>query len=160
MRKLLGITAIAAIADMAVSAAASAGPLPPPAPQLPSTGGGESGSSKARTMLHFDGAFMTNGASVWSGKITSSNANCANKRLVLIYKQRSGADKKIASTKAKRSTGALEGAQRGELLSLDPPARWAGSVRFGPKNDLLSRQKATVWGSRGLGPGGHLQDDA
>jgi hypothetical protein len=107
MRKLLGITAIAAIADMAVSAAASAGPLPPPAPQLPSTGGGESGSSKARTMLHFDGAFMTNGASVWSGKITSSNANCANKRLVLIYKQRSGADKKIASTKAKRSTGAV-----------------------------------------------------
>jgi hypothetical protein len=64
-------------------------------------------SAATKTTLHFDSAFMTNGASIWSGKITSSKASCANKRVVLIYKVRPGADQKIGSTKAKRSTGAV-----------------------------------------------------
>ena len=64
-------------------------------------------SAATKTTLHFDGAYMTNGASIWSGKITSSKASCANKRVVLIYKVRPGADQKVGSTKAKRSTGAV-----------------------------------------------------
>ena len=86
MRKLLSIAAIAAIAVIALVPAASAA---------------------TKTAVKFDGAFLTNGASMWSGKIVSPKAKCANKRLVLIYKLRPGADKKIGSTKATRVTGAL-----------------------------------------------------
>jgi hypothetical protein len=55
--------------------------------------------AKAHTALTFDGAFMTNGASIWSGDVVSKK-KCANKRVVLIFKVRPGADKKMGSTKA------------------------------------------------------------
>ena len=85
MRKLLSITAMAVIALVAFVPAASAA---------------------TKTTVKFDGAFLTNGASMWSGEVVSPKANCANKRLVLIFKQRPGADQKIGSAKAKPVTGA------------------------------------------------------
>ena len=86
MRKLLSIAAIAAIAVMAFVPAASAA---------------------TKTAVTFDGAFLTNGASMWSGQVVSPKANCAHKRVVLIFKQRPGADKKIGSAKAERVTGVV-----------------------------------------------------
>ncbi len=85
MRKLLSSAAIAAIAVMAFVPAASAA---------------------TKTAVTFDGAFMTNGASMWSGEVVSPKTKCANKRVVLIFKQRPGADLKIGSTKAVRVTAA------------------------------------------------------
>ena len=85
MRKLLSIAAIAAIAVMAFVPAASAA---------------------TKTAVTFDGAFLTNGASMWSGQVVSPKAKCANKRVVLIFKQRPGTDQKIGSAKAKPVTGA------------------------------------------------------
>ena len=101
MSKLISITAIAAVAVMAFAVPASAGPLPP-TPQLPSANGGSGGSSKAGTTLTLDAVFLTNGASMWSGKIASPKAKCANKRVVTVYKVRSGADKKMGSDKASK----------------------------------------------------------
>jgi len=86
MRKLLSIAAIAVIAVMAFVPAASAA---------------------TKTAVTFDGAFLTNGASMWSGQVVSPKANCAHKRVVLIFKQRPGADKKIGSAKAERVTGVV-----------------------------------------------------
>ncbi len=86
MRKLVSIAAIAAIAVMAFVPAASAA---------------------TQTAVTFDGAFLTNGASMWSGQVVSPKANCALKRVVLIFKQRPGADKKIGSAKAERVTGVI-----------------------------------------------------
>jgi hypothetical protein len=87
MRKLLSITAIAAIAVMAFAAPSFA--------------------AKGHTAVTFDGAFLTNGASMWSGSVVSPKAKCGLNRVVLIYKVRPGADKKIGSTKAKTVTGVL-----------------------------------------------------
>ena len=86
MRKFISIAAIAAVAVMAFVPAASAA---------------------TKTGVTFDGAFMTNGASMWSGQVVSPKAKCANKRVVLIFKQRPGADQKIGSAKAKPVTGAV-----------------------------------------------------
>lgn len=86
MRKLLSIAAIAAIAVMACVPAASAA---------------------TKTAVTFDGAFLTNGASMWSGQVVSPKTKCALKRVVLIFKQRPGADQKIGSTKAERVTGSI-----------------------------------------------------
>jgi hypothetical protein len=86
MRKLLSIAVIAAVAVMAFVPAASA-------------------AAKSKTTVKFDGAFLTNGASMWSGEVVSPKAKCANKRVVLIYKQRRGADQKIGSAKAVAVTG-------------------------------------------------------
>ena len=86
MRKLLSIAAIAAIAVMAFVPAASAA---------------------TKTAVKFDGAILTNGASMWSGEVVSPKAKCANKRVVLIFKQRPGADKKIGSAKAEPVTGVV-----------------------------------------------------
>ena len=85
MRKLLSMAAIAAVAVMAFVPAASAA---------------------TKTAVTFDGAFLTNGASMWSGQVVSPKTKCALKRVVLIFKQRPGADQKIGSTKAERVTGA------------------------------------------------------
>jgi hypothetical protein len=84
MRKLLSIAAITAAAVMALVPAASAA---------------------TKTAVTFDGAFLTNGASMWSGQVVSPKAKCANKRVVLIFKQRHGADQKIGSAKAAPVTG-------------------------------------------------------
>jgi hypothetical protein len=86
MRKLLSIAAIAAISLVAFVPAASAA---------------------TKTAVTFDGASMTNGASMWSGEVVSPKAKCANKRVVLIFKQRPGADQKIGSAKAKPVTGVI-----------------------------------------------------
>ncbi len=87
MRKLLSIAAIAAIAVMAFAPAASA--------------------ATAHTAVTLDGAFLTNGASMWSGDVVSPKTKCAKGRTVLIYKVRPGADKKIGSTKTKPVTGVI-----------------------------------------------------
>jgi hypothetical protein len=86
MRKVLSIAAIAAIAVMAFVPAASAA---------------------TKTTVTLDDAFLTNGASMWSGQVSSKKAKCANKRVVLIFKERSGADKKVGSVKALPVTGVV-----------------------------------------------------
>ncbi len=86
MRKFISIAAITGVAAVAFVPAASAA---------------------TKTAVTFDGAFLTNGASMWSGQVISPKAKCANKRLVLIFKQRPGADQKIGSTKAEPVTGAI-----------------------------------------------------
>jgi hypothetical protein len=86
MRKLLSVAAIAAIAVVAFVPAASAA---------------------TKTTVKLDGAFLTNGASMWSGEVVSRKEKCAYKRVVLIFKQRPGADKKIGSAKAERVTGVV-----------------------------------------------------
>ena len=87
MRKLLSIAAMAAIAVVAFVPAASA-------------------KVYAKTILTMDPVFLTNGATFWSGKISAPrNAKCANKRVVLIFKQRPGKDQKIGSVKAEPVTG-------------------------------------------------------
>ena len=85
MRKLLSIVAIAAIAVMAFVPAASA-------------------KVYAKTILTMDPVFLTNGGTMWSGKVLAPK-KCAKKRVVLLFKQRPGKDQKIGSTKAERVTG-------------------------------------------------------
>ncbi|MGH3337230.1 MAG: hypothetical protein ACRDPL_00140 [Propionibacteriaceae bacterium] len=86
MRRLISITALAAVAVMAFVPAASAA---------------------TKTVVTFDGAFLTNGASMWSGQVVSPKTKCAHKRVVLIFKQRPGKDQKIGSAKAERVTGVV-----------------------------------------------------
>ena len=87
MRKLLSIAAIAAIAAMAFVPAASA-------------------KVYAKTTLTMDPVFLTNGGTMWSGKVVApTNKKCASKRVVLLFKQRAGKDQKIGSTKAEPITG-------------------------------------------------------
>ena len=60
----------------------------------------------AKTTLKMDPVFLTNGATMWSGQVLApTNEKCANKRVVLIFKQRPGRDQKIGSTKAEPVTG-------------------------------------------------------
>jgi hypothetical protein len=51
-----------------------------------------------------DPVFLTNGGTMWSGKVLAKK-KCANKRVVLLFKQRSGKDQKIGSAKAEPVTG-------------------------------------------------------
>ena len=85
MRKLLSIAAIAAIAVMAFAPAAPA-------------------KVYAKTTLTMDPIFLTNGGTMWSGKVVAKK-KCASKRVVLLFKQRPGKDQKIGSAKAEPVTG-------------------------------------------------------
>ena len=87
MTKLLSIAAIAAISVMAFVPAASA-------------------KVYAKTILTMDPVFLTNGGTMWSGKVLApKNKRCANKRAVLLFKKRPGKDQKIGSAKAEPVTG-------------------------------------------------------
>ena len=81
MRKLLSVTALAAIAVIAFTATAEA---------------------KTRTTLTTDGVFYTpHPSTLFSGDVISVKKACANKRLVIVFRKRPGADQKIGATRSK-----------------------------------------------------------
>lgn len=84
MRKLVSIAALAAVAVMAFVPTASA--------------------AKSMTSVLLSNAFLTNGASMFDGELAAFKS-CGKKRVVLIYKQRPGADQRIGKTKAKPDSG-------------------------------------------------------
>jgi hypothetical protein len=82
MRRLISITALAAVAVMAFVPAASA--------------------AKTHTALTTDGVFyVPTPATLFTGDVISVKKACANKRVVTIFRKRSGADEKIGTTKSK-----------------------------------------------------------
>jgi hypothetical protein len=87
----------------------------------------------AKTTLTYDGAFLGNGQSFWSGKIKSANRACALNRRVTVYMVKPGADKKIGSTK---SVQRLDGAGFNWDLALTlavKPGRYYAMVKASPK---------------------------
>ena len=81
MRKLLSVTALAAIAVMAFTATAEA---------------------KTRTALTTDGVSYTpHPSTLFSGDVISVKKACANKRIVIVFRKRPGADQRIGATRSK-----------------------------------------------------------
>lgn len=78
MRKAVLLVALAALATVA---SASAG-------------------GKASTRVTLDFIQPTPGETIWTGDIFSSKKACKNKRKVLVFRQRPGADEKIGATRS------------------------------------------------------------
>jgi len=59
--------------------------------------------AKDPVAIFYDGAFYKSGETVWQGNVFGKKA-CAKGRRVLIFRVRSGKDKKLGSTKSRKST--------------------------------------------------------
>jgi hypothetical protein len=59
-----------------------------------------SAAGKTRTTVTIDAVFLASGQTHWSGDLISKRKACKNKRRVLIYRERAGADLKVGSTKS------------------------------------------------------------
>ena len=55
---------------------------------------------KTKTTVTIDAVFLATGGTQWSGDLKSAKKACKKDRRVLIFRQRPGADVKVASTKA------------------------------------------------------------
>ena len=55
---------------------------------------------KATTRLTIDAVFLATGSTYWSGDIFSGRKACKNKRLVLVFRVRPGADQKVGQTRS------------------------------------------------------------
>ena len=84
MRKLICITALAVVAVMAPAASAA---------------------MKTMSVVTLERPFLTNGASIWSGELASPKAICGDKRVVSVFVQRPGADRKLGAVRAKPAGG-------------------------------------------------------
>ena len=58
--------------------------------------------AKAPTTVTIDSAFYASGQTHWAGDIFSPSKECKNKRRVLIFRVRDGADQKMGSTRSFR----------------------------------------------------------
>lgn len=65
---------------------------------VPAAWGGE----KANTTVTIDSAFYASGQTHWAGDINSPLKECKNKRRVLIFRVRPGADAKVGATESFR----------------------------------------------------------
>jgi hypothetical protein len=63
-----------------------------------------SASGKANTRLTFDSIVLTPSETIWAGDIFSPRKACKNQRKVLVFRQRSGADQKMGSTRSYKGT--------------------------------------------------------
>jgi hypothetical protein len=59
---------------------------------------------KTPVAVFFDGAFYKSGETVWQGDVFGPKA-CAKRRRVFIFRERSGRDQKIGSTRSRKATG-------------------------------------------------------
>ena len=57
---------------------------------------------KTKTNVTIDAVFLGSGQTHWSGDIESTRKACKNKRRVLIFRERSGADLKVGSTRSSK----------------------------------------------------------
>jgi hypothetical protein len=55
---------------------------------------------KTKTTVTIDAVFLASGQTHWSGDMKSARKACKDRRRVLIYRQRPGADVKVGSTKS------------------------------------------------------------
>ena len=59
-----------------------------------------SAAAKTNTTVTIDAVFLASGQTHWSGDMKSARKACKDKRRVLIYRARPGADVKVGSTKS------------------------------------------------------------
>jgi hypothetical protein len=59
---------------------------------------------KTPVAVFYDGAFYKSGETVWQGNVFGQKA-CAKGRRVFVFRVRPGKDKKIGSTRSRKSTG-------------------------------------------------------
>jgi len=59
-----------------------------------------SAAAKTNTTVTIDAVFPASGQTHWSGDIISPRKACKNRRVVLIFRARSGADAKVGSTRS------------------------------------------------------------
>ncbi len=59
-----------------------------------------SAAAKTNTKVTIDAVFLGSGQTHWSGDIISPRKACKNRRLVLIFRVRPGADAKVGSTRS------------------------------------------------------------
>ena len=59
--------------------------------------------AKTPIIVFFDGAFYKSGETVWQGNLVGKKA-CAKGRRVFIFRVREGKDKKLGSTRSRKST--------------------------------------------------------
>ena len=57
-------------------------------------------SGKTKTTVTIDAVFLASGQTHWSGDMKSARKACKDRRRVLIYRARPGADVKVGSTKS------------------------------------------------------------
>ncbi len=57
---------------------------------------------KTKTNVTIDAVFLGSGQTHWSGDIESTRKACKNRRRVLIFRARSGADVKVGSTRSSK----------------------------------------------------------
>ena len=60
--------------------------------------------AKTPVAIFYDGAFYKSGETVWQGNLVGKKA-CAKGRRVFIFRVREGKDKKLGSTRSRKSTG-------------------------------------------------------
>ena len=60
--------------------------------------------AKTPVAVFYDGAFYKSGETVWQGNVFGKKA-CAKGRRVFIFRVRPGKDKKLGSTRSRKSTG-------------------------------------------------------
>jgi hypothetical protein len=60
----------------------------------------EAAGGKATTRLTIDAVFLATGSTHWSGDIFSGRKACKDKRLVLVFRVRPGADQKVGQTRS------------------------------------------------------------